>query len=145
MSLRQYEYALAVAEEGSVTAAAEVLRVAQPSLSQQIRGLERELGVQLFTRTPTGLVPTGHQCPLSREFPCSRSIVDYGHATGPLDCVRILDGMAIDLRRAHLRGIAVRNSRSFTVRPETIEKQRSIVSRRYRESIRAQALSSAAR
>ncbi|WP_328457228.1 LysR family transcriptional regulator [Amycolatopsis sp. NBC_00438] len=58
MSLRQYEYALAVAEEGSVTAAAERLRVAQPSVSQQIRGLERELGVQLFARTPTGLVPT---------------------------------------------------------------------------------------
>ncbi|MGW6962021.1 LysR family transcriptional regulator [Streptomyces chartreusis] len=58
MSLRQYEYALAVAEEGSVTAAAELLRVAQPSVSQQIRGLERELGVQLFDRTPTGLVPT---------------------------------------------------------------------------------------
>lgn len=48
MSLRQYEYALAVAvavpEEGSVTAAAELLCVAQPSMSQQIRGLERELG-----------------------------------------------------------------------------------------------------
>ncbi|MEU9020098.1 LysR family transcriptional regulator [Actinomadura sp. NPDC048394] len=58
MSLRQYEYALAVAEEGSVTAAAEVLHVAQPSVSQQIRGLERELGVELFARTPTGLVPT---------------------------------------------------------------------------------------
>ncbi|WP_275463703.1 LysR family transcriptional regulator [Streptomyces noursei] len=58
MSLRQFEYALAVAEEGSVTAAAERLRVAQPSVSQQIRGLERDLGVELFARTPTGLVPT---------------------------------------------------------------------------------------
>jgi DNA-binding transcriptional LysR family regulator len=58
MSLRQFEYALAVAEEGSVTAAAESLRVAQPSVSQQIRGLERELGVTLFARTPSGLVPT---------------------------------------------------------------------------------------
>ena len=58
MSLRQYEYALAVAEEGSVTAAAELLHVAQPSMSQQIRSLERELGVKLFARTPTGLVPT---------------------------------------------------------------------------------------
>ncbi|RDI49815.1 LysR family transcriptional regulator [Nocardia mexicana] len=58
MSLRQYEYALAVAEAGSVTAAAELLHVAQPSLSQQIRSLERELGVKLFARTPSGLVPT---------------------------------------------------------------------------------------
>ncbi|MEV6606073.1 LysR family transcriptional regulator [Kutzneria sp. NPDC051319] len=58
MSLRQYEYALAIAEEGSVTAAAERLRVAQPSVSQQIRSLERELGVDLFARTPQGLVPT---------------------------------------------------------------------------------------
>jgi DNA-binding transcriptional LysR family regulator len=58
MSLRQYEYALAIAEEGSVTAAAERLRVAQPSVSQQIRSLERELGVALFARTPQGLVPT---------------------------------------------------------------------------------------
>ena len=58
MSLRQFEYALAVAEEGSVTAAAERPHVAQPSMSQQIRNLERELGVTLFARTPTGLVPT---------------------------------------------------------------------------------------
>lgn len=58
MSLRRFEYALAVAEAGSVTAAAESLHVAQPSVSQQIRGLERELGVTLFARTSTGLVPT---------------------------------------------------------------------------------------
>ncbi|WP_240772132.1 LysR family transcriptional regulator [Nocardia sp. CS682] len=58
MSLRQFEYALAVAEAGSVTAAAELLHVAQPSMSQQIRNLERELGATLFARTPTGLVPT---------------------------------------------------------------------------------------
>ncbi|MFD4458983.1 LysR family transcriptional regulator [Nocardia sp. NPDC058480] len=58
MSLRQFEYALAVAEAGSVTAAAAMMHVAQPSMSQQIRNLERELGVTLFARTPTGLVPT---------------------------------------------------------------------------------------
>lgn len=55
VSIRQYEYALAVAEEGSVTAAADKLRVAQPSVSQQIRSLEKELGVDLFARTPRGL------------------------------------------------------------------------------------------
>ncbi|MBO2448894.1 LysR family transcriptional regulator [Actinomadura barringtoniae] len=67
MSLRQFEYALAVAEEGSVTAAAERLHVAQPSMSQQIRGLERELGVELFDRTPTGLVPTAVGLAFLRE------------------------------------------------------------------------------
>lgn len=58
MNLRQYEYALAVAEEGSMTAAAERLRVTQPSLSQQIGALEKNLGVQLFVRTPSGVTVT---------------------------------------------------------------------------------------
>ncbi|MEU0494931.1 LysR family transcriptional regulator [Mycobacterium sp. NPDC006124] len=58
MNLRQYEYALAVAEEGSMTAAADRLRVTQPSLSQQIGVLEKHLGVQLFTRTPSGVTVT---------------------------------------------------------------------------------------
>ena len=58
MNLRQYEYALAVAEEGSMTAAADRLRVTQPSLSQQIGALEKHLGVQLFTRTPSGVTVT---------------------------------------------------------------------------------------
>ncbi|MFJ6088363.1 LysR family transcriptional regulator [Streptomyces sp. NPDC092369] len=58
MNLRQYEYALAVAEEGSMTAAAERLGVTQPSLSQQIGALEKHLGVQLFTRTPNGVTET---------------------------------------------------------------------------------------
>ncbi|MGY1499621.1 LysR family transcriptional regulator [Streptomyces sp. QTS52] len=58
MNLRQYEYALAVADEGSMTAAAERLQVTQPSLSQQIGTLEKHLGVQLFTRTPSGVTVT---------------------------------------------------------------------------------------
>jgi DNA-binding transcriptional LysR family regulator len=58
MNLRQYDYALAVADEGSMTAAAERLRVTQPSLSQQIGALEKHLGVQLFTRTPSGVAVT---------------------------------------------------------------------------------------
>ncbi|WP_128804291.1 MULTISPECIES: LysR family transcriptional regulator [unclassified Streptomyces] len=58
MNLRQYEYALAVAEEGSMTAAAERLQVTQPSLSQQIAALEKHLGVRLFTRVPSGVTVT---------------------------------------------------------------------------------------
>ncbi|MBN6038969.1 LysR family transcriptional regulator [Amycolatopsis sp. 195334CR] len=81
MSLRQYEYALAVAEEGSVTAAAETLRVAQPSVSQQIRGLERELGVRLFDRTPTGLVPTAVGRAFLREAQVAVSAARRARAT----------------------------------------------------------------
>ncbi|MDP5317257.1 LysR family transcriptional regulator [Streptomyces poriferorum] len=81
MSLRQFEYALAVAEEGSVTAAAQRLRVAQPSVSQQIRGLERELGVELFARTPAGLVATAVGRAFLREAEVAVSAARKARAT----------------------------------------------------------------
>jgi DNA-binding transcriptional LysR family regulator len=58
VDLRQVEYFLAVVDHGGVTRAATAICIAQPSLSQAIRGLERELGTELFHRTGRGLVRT---------------------------------------------------------------------------------------
>src|SRR5688572_10759240 len=56
MELRHLRYFVAVAEEGSLTVAAERrLHTAQPSLSRQLRDLELEVGAQLFIRSSRGV------------------------------------------------------------------------------------------
>ena len=62
MELRHLRFFVAVAEEGSLTTAAEKrLHTAQPSLSRQIRDLEYEVGAQLLVRSAKGveLTPSG--------------------------------------------------------------------------------------
>lgn len=58
MTLQQLSYFLATAEHGSFTAAARSLYLTQPSVSEQIRQLEAELGIALFARAGRGLVLT---------------------------------------------------------------------------------------
>ena len=58
MEIHQLRYFVAVAEEGNFSRAAAKVRVAQPSLSQQIRKLEAEIGQPLFDRLPRSVVLT---------------------------------------------------------------------------------------
>lgn len=58
LSLHQLRCFLAAYESGSLTAAAESLGYAQPSVSEQVRQLEQSLGAALFRRVGRGVVPT---------------------------------------------------------------------------------------
>jgi len=58
LTLQQLEYFLAAYRHGSFSGAADELRLAQPSVSEQVRRLEAELGVALFARVGRGLAPT---------------------------------------------------------------------------------------
>lgn len=58
MNLRRLRHFLSVYEHGSLGRAAGALHLTQPALSKSIQQLEAHLGVQLFDRTPGGVVPT---------------------------------------------------------------------------------------
>ena len=58
MRLEQLRYIIEIADTGSFTMASERLFITQPSLSQAVASLEKELNITLFTRYRTGAVPT---------------------------------------------------------------------------------------
>ena len=58
MDIKQLRYFIAVAQQGSLSAAARTLHIVQPALSQAMAGLEAELGAELFTRSPSGIALT---------------------------------------------------------------------------------------
>ncbi|MGW4378258.1 transcriptional regulator CynR [Kitasatospora sp. NPDC004531] len=94
VELRHLRYLLAVAEQGNFTRAAEELHISQPTLSQQIRQLERTLGVQLLDRTgrtvrltDAGAVYTDHARRALRDLAAAERAVHDVH----------------DLTRGHLR------------------------------------------
>jgi DNA-binding transcriptional LysR family regulator len=62
-TLRQIQYFIAVAEQGSITRAAQNLSISQSSVTEALKELETDLGVELFDRHPRGLTIThnGHQ------------------------------------------------------------------------------------
>lgn len=85
MELRELRSFVAVVEEGGMSAAARRLHVSQSALSQTIRGLEQELGTQLFVRTSAGVNPTAAgtallaeaRAVLARYSQAVRTMADY--------------------------------------------------------------------
>ena len=78
MELRQLEYFCAIVETGSVSGAARRLNMSQPPLSYQLKQLENELSVTLFSRTGKG-------CELTEAgillYERARSLLDYARST----------------------------------------------------------------
>lgn len=123
MDLRQVEYVLAIVDTGGFTRAAAAVHVAQPSLSQSVRRLERELGTPLFFRigrtvklTDAGLAFVGPARRLLREAQNVIAAV-AGHAAltaGAVDVVSlptlVADPLAVVIGRFRQRypGVAVR-------------------------------------
>jgi LysR family transcriptional regulator of abg operon len=58
MKLSQLQEVVAIAEQGSVRAAARLLGIGQPTLTRSLAELERELGVTLFERRSRGVAAT---------------------------------------------------------------------------------------
>ena len=55
MTLQQLKYIIEIVNAGSMNAAAEKLFVTQPSLSNAVKELERELGIEIFLRSNRGI------------------------------------------------------------------------------------------
>lgn len=88
MELRALEHFVAVVDAGGFTRAAELLMVAQPGVSAQIRNLERELGQPLFERHARGATLTAAG---EAALPHARAALAAAHAVG--DGVAELSGL----------------------------------------------------
>lgn len=58
MTLQQLRYIITISETGSLSKAAELLYISQPSLSDAVQDIENELGFALFSRSSKGMSPT---------------------------------------------------------------------------------------
>ena len=98
MDIRQLEALLAVAEEGSFTAAADRLHTVQSNVSEHVRQLEAELGVQLLVRGRRGAVPTEFGVKVLERARAIRSELDALHKD-----LSMLQGLADRSRDARRR------------------------------------------
>ena len=98
MKLQHLEYVIAIAQEGSITAAAKRLFQAQPNISIALKELESSIGTQIFWRTPNGMVLT----PEGEEFLArAKKIVEDMHSLEADYSNRNSDSMKLRITAAH--------------------------------------------
>lgn len=118
MELRVLRYFLTIAREGSITNAANVLHVTQPTLSRQIHDLEEELGQRLFVRGSRNMSLTAEGMILRKRAEEIISMVDKTEAEfhsmsnvvsgdiyiggGETEAVKLIAQIVCELRTAYL-------------------------------------------
>lgn len=94
MNLRDLEYLVAVAQHRHFGRAAEACHVSQPTLSTQIKKVERELGIELFERSPRQVLLTA----------AGEAVVEHARsALGEVETIRHLARLANDPESGSLR------------------------------------------
>lgn len=98
MKMQQLEYIIAIARAGSITAAAKNLYQAQPNISIALKELESEVGMQIFWRTPNGMVLT----PEGESFLArAKDIVDSMHSLEADYTNRADEGVSLKISVIH--------------------------------------------
>ena len=100
MDIRSMQYYLAVVREGTISGAAEVLHVAQPSLSRQMKDLEEELGISLFERgnrkitlTEEGMVLRRRAEEMVRLMQMTKKRSPRSKTISPVPCVSVPENL----------------------------------------------------
>ena len=102
MTLQQLRYALAIADCGSMNEAAKRLFLSQPSLSETVKELEQEIGLQIFMRSNRGIIIT----PEGEEF--------LGYARQVIDQYGILKARYVEKQRKEKFSVSMQHY-SFAV------------------------------
>ena len=111
MTLQQLRYALTIAGCGSMNEAAKRLFLSQPSLSETVKELEQEIGLQIFMRSNRGIIIT----PEGEEF--------LGYARQVIDQYGILKARYVEKQRKEKFSVSMQHY-TFAVKAfvETVKK-----------------------
>jgi LysR family nitrogen assimilation transcriptional regulator len=106
MDLRQLRYFVQIADAGSLSRAADILRIAQPSLSLQIKNLEEGLRVQLLIRHAKGVTLTDHGKLLYEHARHILKEVDRAHDALQSSAAQLVGRVSVGIPTSACRGLS---------------------------------------